>query len=157
MSIGFSGLNIASGLPRIVCEYTARASTGASYTFSWRRCLSGCIKNIEICHPQHNDREYLFSVVDDEGNAENISGVSEITWAVSKGPSSPAILTKTFTGGGISISGSDKFYFTVSASDSAGMQVGNLYHDCLIETGSGDKRTVFAGRFDHIDTLAGDS
>ena len=121
--------------------------------------MRGDIKQIDLILPQHADRQFIFAVVDENGDPEDISGVTEIVWALGRGPSGAKLLTRTLSGGTIQLTGTDKFYFTITGAQaaSASLPPGTLYHDCLITTAAGAKRVPFQGKFQFIDTLAGDA
>lgn len=157
MGIGLNGIGLTASLPSWQCQYTGQIIETINSQFSWKRCMNGQIKQIDLIHPQHALRQFIFSVVDANGSPEDISGVAEIVWAVGTSANTTKLLEKTLTGGGIQLSGTDKFYFSVTSTESASTRTGILYHDCLITTASGAKRVPFQGKFNHIDTLAGDA
>jgi hypothetical protein len=157
MGIGLNGLGLTASLPSWQCQFTGQIIATVENSFSWVRCMKGDIKQIDLIQPQHADRQFIFSVVDGAGNPEDISGVTDIVWAVATGPSATKLLTKTLSGGSIQLSGTDKFYFTVTKTESAALRTGGLYHDCLITTAAGSNRVPFQGKFTHKDTLAGDA
>lgn len=152
-------IGLTSGLPSWQCQYTGRVDAAVSNTFSWARCMNGDIKQIDLILPQHADRQFIFAVVDGTGAPEDISGVTEIVWALGAGASATKLLTRTLSGGTIQLTGTDKFYFTITGAQSAAASLPfrTLYHDCLITTAAGAKRVPFQGKFKFVDTLAGDA
>lgn len=119
--------------------------------------MKGEVRRVDVSHPQHNDRRYIFSVFGTDGLAQNITGVSEIVWSIARSPKSTKLLTKTLTGGGVVLTSTNKFYIDVSVAEINALDVKTYYHDALITTATGAKRTPFAGQFVVVDTLAGDA
>lgn len=157
MGIGFEGIGLSSGLPASICSYTGQIVASVENSFVWSECMNGRPKKINLVLPQHNDKTFVFPVLDDDGLPADITGATEIVWSIGVSANSPKLLTKTLTGGGVMLTGTDRFYVNITRAESAAMQTGVLRHDALITTATGLSRTPFYGDFDHFDTLAGDS
>ena len=150
MGIGLSEYGLATRPYKRTCFFTARLIGQANFTLNWRRCMRNLVQSVDTGVPQHNDKRFVFSVVDEAGEAVDITSISEITWVLARNVNSAALLTKTLSGGDIQMTGTDAFYFDFADTESATVgQTGRLYHECRVTLSTGEKRTAFAGKFEH--------
>ena len=106
--------------------------------------MSHQIQNFEI--HAGDDQAVMVTVKDEAGSVVDISGATEITWILKRSEgSSTDTLTKSKTGGGITITDGPGgvFEITVTSSDTAALQ-GLYYHKAVVTLASG-KTTVLTG------------
>lgn len=101
-----------------------------------------------ISVPQDNHADIIFDFQDHDGNVLDLTGVQEIKFVIFTDRGGTAEVTKTWTGGDITIFGND-YQFSVPISDTDTQSLTNRisYYECMVTNSSGDKRTVSAGAF----------
>lgn len=90
----------------------------------------------------------LFTIVDGNGNAIDLSGVSDIVWAAQRDLNSSPVVRKTMTGGGITFKtdGTDgKFQVSLTGTDTTAL-TGFYLHAAVTIDGSGNASTAATGR-----------
>lgn len=90
-------------------------------------------------------------VRDPAGNRIDLSGVTDIKWAVATGvDATVAELQKTYTGGDITLPHAYKLVFLLSGADTAALtDTGNgtgYYHEARVIRGDGNPYTILTGR-----------
>lgn len=112
--------------------------------------MQGCIRKISLCIGQNNDKNFdLYDV-----NTEDYTAATEIVFAVYNrvNDPDPALLTKTLTGGDITLLNPYTFRFSISNAESGALTQGMKYCEAWVELAGGDKFTVGAGPFHVQDT-----
>ena len=110
--------------------------------------MADCFQRIEPCIPQGADRAFVFV---DRGGAD-ISAATEITADIWQAENSGALLlSKSLTGGTITLPADDRIFFEVSGAESAALDAGNRYIEIWV-TLSGDRYLLGKGPFTVIDT-----
>lgn len=124
----------------------------------------GCISRQLLCIGLNNNKSFLFSVLDENGDEVDISTASEILFAVSDGVIVGSNLEaggalrfeKRLTDGDIIIAGTGyQFIVDVSAADTLLPVKSDNYWDVTVTTSSGLAYTIKAGIFRVIKTNAG--
>ncbi len=105
----------------------------------------------------HNDQDFhlhagdesplAFTVTDEAtGAAVDLSAVTEITWALAADAESAALVTKTKTGGDITVTDAvnGKFEVALDSADTDGLN-GRYWHEAVIVDGAGKRFTVATG------------
>jgi hypothetical protein len=90
----------------------------------------------------------IFTVVDANGNAVNIAGITGITWSAVRNLNDSAVLSKTMAAGQISILGggtTGQFQVTILAADTAALSGWYMHTAALLGAGS-SVTTVTVGR-----------
>lgn len=100
----------------------------------------------DITMKQGNDLRVIVRVLDQNGIPVDISGATQITWAVADTVDATTnTLTKTMTGGDITITGVDGFTFDITQADSAALALQSYYHEALVITAGGEAYTSLTG------------
>lgn len=108
----------------------------------------------DITMRQGNDLKVVVSVTDQAGDPVDISGASEITWAVSESvDSETTILEKRLSLEEILQAGVTAFSFEISSAESAAIEVGIYYHEALVVTADDKAYTTLSGQFTITDAL----
>lgn len=118
-----------------------------------------CIEAGYICVPKGDDNLIVFTVRenDAEGALFDISGASEIVFAVADEIGGTVRIVKKLSTGGVNISTNDyQFYLTVSSSDTSGLMKQTNYYECRVTSSDGKKKTVSYGVFKAVDTIIKD-
>ncbi len=118
--------------------------------------MTRCIARLNLCIPQHDDQGYLMTVYDQRGELVDISEAQEITFIIATNVGGTILLTKTLTGGGITLNNAHQFNFAISSAQSGAMTAGEYYCEVQIINSVGDQKTVGAGKFTVDDTRIGD-
>lgn len=101
-----------------------------------------------ISVPQDNDARLIFDYQDQDGTLLDLTGVSEIEFVIFNDRDGVSEVSKTLTGGDITIFGNMyQFSVPISATDTQGLTNRLSYHECQVVNSDGDKRTVSAGIF----------
>ena len=118
-----------------------------------------CIKRIELCIGQHDRKNYELQALDSAGLPEDLSGAQEITFVVATSVSGAILLTKTKTGGDITLGNgqgtNDLIQFTITSAES-GLMTGAAYCELQIINSLGYPSTAGAGPFRVVNTIIGD-
>ncbi len=119
--------------------------------------MSKCVKRVDTCIPQHDDKQFIVDIYDDDGNLVDISS-ADITWIVSDGVRGSILLTKTTTGGAPSMTkaSSTRVQWDVTSAESGALAAKALYHEMQITNSAGEKQTVMYGTFTVQDTRISD-
>lgn len=118
--------------------------------------MTSAVTSATLKMAQHNDKRFFVNVIDQDGVAMDISAASELTVIIAPSVTGTAAITKTLTGGGITLSGNTAYFFDISDTESGALTPGTLYHEHQIDTAGGDKVTILAGPFVLQDTLIED-
>jgi hypothetical protein len=91
--------------------------------------------------------DYTFDVLvnDTAGVLVNISGATEITWVMATGESASASITKTKTGGGITLPGGGTdgvFRVALVPGDTSGLTAGVYYQEAFTNLSTGIKNVI---------------
>lgn len=101
-----------------------------------------------IAVPQDNGALLEFTFQDKAGNLLNLTGAMEIEFVVFTGINGTPEITKTLSGGDITVYGNDyQFSVPISDTDTQGLTNRLSYYECLITNSGGENRTVSAGIF----------
>lgn len=160
-SIGF----VAHGSPRRpVISLCGRYTDRWEVDGFWPRddgmiCNSGdqCIKPGFICAPQGDDVLVVFSIYDTDGDEFDLTGASEIVFAVSDYRRGTVRIVKRLSDGEVQIS-TNGYQFAVTLTDDdtiAPVHVKN-YYEVQVTNSAGLKRTVSAGRYSADHTMIKD-
>jgi hypothetical protein len=96
------------------------------------------------------DDETLTFTVTDGTNPINLSAMSEITWRMAREPKDAPIVSKTKTGGAITLPGTGtdgKFRVAISAADTRSLH-GFYVHLATVTDAGGNLSTVATGRIE---------
>lgn len=124
----------------------------------------GCISRQLLCIGLNNNKSFLFSVLDENGDEVDISTASEILFTVSDGviigsnleAGGIVRIEKRLTDGDITISGTGyQFIVDVIPADTELLVRSDSYWDATVTTSSGNVYTVKAGIFRVTKTNAG--
>lgn len=124
----------------------------------------GCISRQLLCIGLNNNKSFLFSVLDENGDEVDISAASEILFTVSDGviigsnleAGGTVRIEKRLTDGDIVVAGTGyQFIVDVSAADTLLPVNSDNYWDVTVTTSSGLAYTIKAGIFRVIKTNAG--
>jgi hypothetical protein len=91
---------------------------------------------------QGDDLRLIINVKDCSRSYVDISGATEITWSIARSVNSPALLTKTLTGGGVQIGNNHALFLDLTDTETAALPTGSLYQEVEIINGSGLKATL---------------
>lgn len=118
---------------------------------------SGCVEPGALCVPRGDDAYIIFSVYDTDGDEFDISGATEIIFAVADFHGGEVRFVKRLTDGDIQISTNMyQFMVTVTGSDTASLVRAHNYYEARITTSAGLRKTVSAGLFMSTDTIIKD-
>lgn len=156
-----TGFVIPANPPQPVYCVTGKRIVSQSVTAIWNHDCSPrgnpvLIEKQNIACPQRNDRRFLITIRDQNGNLEDVSGANEITFIVGRSVTVAPIITKTRGGGGITLTTNSQLQIDITDVESASLATGRNYYEILVESSSGDKQTVLAGAFIVEDTRIGD-
>lgn len=109
---------------------------------------TGCAPRGAFCIYSGDDAYLIFSVYDSDGDEFDISGASEIVFAVADKNGGEVRIVKRLTSGEIVIS-SNMYQFMVSVDsvDTESLSVVNNYYEARITSSSGLNHTVSSGLF----------
>jgi hypothetical protein len=77
-----------------------------------------------------------------DGSLYPLSEADSITWVLSRGPDSPAVLTKT-VGGGVVVTGPGTADVTITRTEAEGLE-GSFQHECRVVKGE-EADSIFTG------------
>ncbi len=105
-----------------------------------------CIKLGSLCVPRGDDALVVFSIYDTDGDEFDLTGASEIVFAVSDDKQGQVRIVKRLTEGDIQISTNGyQLSFTLTDEDSVLPVNRTNYYEVQVTTSGGLKRTVSAG------------
>lgn len=117
----------------------------------------GCVQPGSICAPRGDDVLLIVSVYDTDGDQFDISGATEIVFAVADELGGEVRFVKRLTLGQIAISTNlYQFSVTITDSDTSALVKQHNYYEARIETSDGLKKTVSAGLFFSQETMIKD-
>ena len=125
----------------------------------------GCVSRDTICIPRGDDMSVIVSVYDSSGDEFDISSADEIIFIVADGvgtsgnigPGGTIRVTKRLSTGGITIAGTlYQFVVAITGTDTEGFTRTNNYWEAMVETSSGVRKTVAAGKFKSENTMIRD-
>jgi len=119
--------------------------------------MTCCIKKIDLCIGQGNDKSFLFTARDQSGALLDVSGAQEITMIVAAKVTSAPIITKTLTGGTITLNNAHQFTAAFTDTQTASLSPEVLYCEVGIVSATGMKYTLGAGPFRVQDTRIWDA
>lgn len=97
-----------------------------------------------------DDLTISIPVVDENGNAQDISNLNEAEWYLKDHESDAdgdALVSKSYTGGGITLNAnSDGLLVDLNGTDTENLD-GAKYHVARLEDSTGDRSTLLEGRF----------
>lgn len=117
----------------------------------------GCVSQGEICAPRGDDVMVIVSVYDTDGDEFDLSGATEIVFAVADQRGGEVRFVKRLTLGQVAIS-TNNFQFSVAITDNdteSLVRVKN-YYEAQVTTSTGLKKTVSVGVFRSDDTIIKD-
>lgn len=112
--------------------------------------MADCVQKIELCIPQNNDRTFqLF-----DSNTTDFSTATQVAFVIYDRPGSgtTALLTKTLTGGHITLLNPYTLQFDISNSESGAFSPGVYYCEVSIVIPGSEQYTIGAGPFEVQDT-----
>ena len=119
--------------------------------------MTCCIQKISLCIGQANDKGFLFTAYDQDGALLDVSAANEITFIVSDQVTSAILLTKTLSGGTVTLNNAHQFSIDITSAESGALPVGALYCEVGLVNSGGDKYTLGAGPFKVQDTRIWDA
>ena len=115
-------------------------------------CSSGdCIRDVNICFPQHADGRFVYDVVDQNGDPVDVVD-SRVRYIIAESVRGTILIEKDSDQNDISFPSASKMQWDLSSAESGALPARSLYHELLITTTGGDQRFGFAGRFQVQDT-----
>lgn len=116
-----------------------------------------CIKPGWICGPQGDDVLVIFSVFDTDDDEFDITGATEIVFAVSDYKGGAIRIIKRLTDGDIQISTNGyQFAVTITDDDTLATVRRKNYYEVQVTTSTGLKKTISAGTFTATRTIIKD-
>lgn len=117
----------------------------------------GCLTEGFVCGPRGDDVTVIVSVYDTDGDEFDISGATEIVFAVADQPGGTVRITKKLSLGNITISTNTfQFVVTITDDDTRSLVRVKNYYEAQVTTAAGLKKTVSAGLFRSDDTIIKD-
>lgn len=113
------------------------------------------IPSIAITIIQHDDRRYFFKIMDDQGAPVDVTLFSDFIFVISNNITSPAIETKSLTGGQIIAVPPNDIYFDILTDESGSYDPGSYFCE-LRAISAGVHQTIGQGSVVVIDTHIGD-
>ena len=152
-SIGF----VAYASPRrVTVSECARAVIDWPVTATWARddgmsCGCGpdeCVSRGYICAPQGDDVSVMFSVLDQDGDEFDISGATEIVFAVADERGGAVRFVKTLTDDDIVVSTNGYQFRVYLTADDTNLPVKKVnYYEVRVTNSAGEHKTVSAGAY----------
>lgn len=105
----------------------------------------GVIHEINLSIAAGDDKSFLFTAYDEDGELLDISGASQITFIIAR--RSGAVLLEKVIGAGVLINNANQFTVEITDFDSADLPVGVLYCEAHLVNATGKKYTIGAGPF----------
>lgn len=127
-------------------------------------CGCGCVYRANLCIGLNNDKRFIFSMYDQDGDEFDVSAATEIVFSVSDGievggnvlAGGVVRFEKRLTTSGVSITGTGyQVVVDVTPADTATLVHNRNYYDLTVTTSSGMNYTVVAGVFELVNTNAG--
>lgn len=116
----------------------------------------GCIDNQVWCVPRGDYRLFIVDVKDESGDVIDITGFSEIEYIIADKQGGTIELTKSLSGGGISITGTGyQFAITITEADSKALSQNLMYHELRMTDSGGEGQTLISGLFRSPFTMLG--
>lgn len=152
-SIGFV---VYASPRRVTVSECARAVIDWPVTATWARddgmnCGCGpdeCVSRGYICAPQGDDVAVLFSVLDQDGDEFDISGATEIVFAVADERGGLVRFVKTLTDGDIVASTNGYQFRVYLTGDDTNLPVKKVnYYEARVTNSAGEHKTVSAGAY----------
>lgn len=161
-SIGF--VTYATPRPSVVAE-CATLVTNWPLRAVWKRddgmncgCdTEACIRPGYICAPQGDDVRVLVSVYDEDGDEFDLTGSTEIVFAVADDRLGTVRIVKTMTEGDITIAGSGYQFVVYLSDDDTTLPVKRVnYYEIRVTNSAGEHKTVSAGNYTATRTIIKD-
>lgn len=127
-------------------------------------CGCGCVSRANLCIGLNNDKRFVFSIYDQDGDEFDVSAATDISFSVSDGievggnvlAGGTVRFEKTLLTSGVAIAGTGyQVVVDVTDADTITLVKSRSYYDLTVTTSSGLKYTVSAGVFTLISTNAG--
>lgn len=146
MSIRPSGRIVLQSIPLAVCIEQVRARGTQTIGINVASC---CAKEISPCLVQGAAKTFQFR--DLEG--VDYTGATEITFDIwQNNIAGSSLLSKTETGGDITVADGHIFQFTISNAESAALPKGRHHCEAWVTLSTGERRCVGIGRFEVQDS-----
>lgn len=110
--------------------------------------MSCCIKKLDMCIAQNADKQFSMQ----DSSSVDFSSASEITFDIWESISGTSVLSKSLTGGDITLVNDYTFQFDVTNSESGAMSATRKYCEAWVTLSGGDRQCVGAGLFEVKDT-----
>jgi len=106
--------------------------------------MSARVATADLSIPRGNDRRFLFTVRDADGNLFDLSGATEIRFAIARSVGATASITKTL-GAGVVLADNNTIQVDVTDTESDDLPVGNNYYDIKVTASNSKEYTVLVG------------
>jgi hypothetical protein len=132
---------LASSPALLVCNIGIRQNDTQTLGVRAMKC---CTKEINPCIAENADKTLNFVDLD----TVDYSGATEITFDVwQNGQGGTNVVSKSLTGGTITLAEDHRFTCNITATDSDAMGPGHHWCEAWVTLSGGEKRLVGAGRF----------
>lgn len=158
MALVIQPLVLNTNFPVVRVCVTGRFITQSNITAVYpTRCgMDTCVNSPKLCVPQHDTRQIVIDFIDSAGVPYDVSTASEIEFIISRRVTSNPIITKTKSGGTITLTNNTQARLDLSSAETGGLQKGSNYYECRVSAADGSIATVLAGPFVVQDTRIGD-
>lgn len=96
---------------------------------------------------QGDDLRVFISVRDNAGDPVDLTGATEIRWALARTFGDPILLEKTLAAATISLTGDNAFFFDITAAESGALSPANYKQEAEIVTAGGLRYTTVQSNF----------
>lgn len=128
-----------------LCPVTIAENATQTITVSAMSC---CTKTIRLCIAQFADKRFIFN----DAASADYSGASEITFDVWERATGASLLSKSLSGGSITLTSNNSFTLSVTDVESGAMSKGNKACEAWVTLSGGERRLVGRGAFSVTDT-----
>ena len=108
----------------------------------------GCSKNLDLCIAQSADKTFNLQ----DASTIDYTSATEVTFDVWESINGASVITKTLSGGDITLANAFTFTFDISGTESKAMSATRKYCEAWVTLAGGERRNVGRGTFTVEDT-----
>ena len=130
----------------VICTHRIKENATQTARIDYMSC--GCSQELDLCIAQSADKTFNLQ----DATTIDYSTATEVTFDVWESISGTSVITKTLTGGDITLANAYTFTFDITGTESNAMSATTKYCEAWVTLSSGERRMVGKGRFKVEDT-----
>lgn len=130
---------------RVICVARIKQNARQVSRINYMAC---CSQKLNLCMAQYSDKTFVFQ----DSATVDYSSATEITFDIWESLNGAAVLSKSLTGGSVTLANNYSFQVDVSNVESGAMSATRKYCEAWVTLSGGDRHMVGSGVFAVIDT-----